>query len=703
MGRRHAPDQLLAEAVELHRSGQLGAAVRLYEKAVRKAPENASARNLLGLAYFQSGRLEEAAAAISKALSQQPNLPDGHYNLGTVLQALGRNEDAVNHYKRALGAKPDDAGALNNLGTVLKALGRREEAIDAYRRLLALRPDFPDAHINLGNVLRASERHEEAIAAYKKALSLQPFSADAHLALGMALMERDRMEDAAFHFEQVIALKPNDAAGYFHLGNALREADRNATAAEFYERALALDPDHLEAQCNLAWALDSLGRLDEALEQFERALTMTPAKVKDYVLHAGVLSHLERFDECLACADKAIEIDSANADAYVVKGGALLTVGRLDEAADCFEKAIEIAPKNVEAHNAFAGMRRFSEDDPRLTALEALARETEALTERNQMLLHVALGKAYTDRRAPERAIPHMIEAGRLKRSRMGDAEEERLARFDRIRAVFTEELIRSRQGHGDPSSLPVFIVGMPRSGTTLAEQILASHPRVFAGGEREEFNYLTEKLCEGAGDYPEAIATMPAERLHDLGSSYLRRIRALAPTAERITDKMPGNFVHVGLIHLSLPNAKIIHTRRDPLDNCMSCFSTMFAKGHAYSYDLGELGRHYRAYGQLMEHWRTVLPPGAMLEVQYEDVVEDLETYARRIVAHCGLEWDDACLAFHKTKRPVRTASVAQVRQPIYRSSVGRWRGYEHLLRPLIEALELAGVPFDRAAESDR
>jgi hypothetical protein len=237
---------------------------------------------------------------------------------------------------------------------------------------------------------------------------------------------------------------------------------------------------------------------------------------------------------------------------------------------------------------------------------------------------------------------------------------------------------------------VPLFILGMPRSGTTLVEQILASHSEVFGAGELRTFERSVGGLDgpDGApASFPEGVASLSAEQFRRLGAIYVEGVAPMA-SAQRITDKMPLNFLFIGLIHLALPNARIIHTRRDPVDTCLSCFSTLFTGEHRVAYELGELGRYYRAYERLMAHWRGVLPMGVMLEVTYEDLVADFDREARRIVAHCGLEWEDACFDFHLTRRPVRTASAAQVRQPIYKSSVGRWRPYKHLLRPLLEAL---------------
>ena len=270
---------------------------------------------------------------------------------------------------------------------------------------------------------------------------------------------------------------------------------------------------------------------------------------------------------------------------------------------------------------------------------------------------------------------------------------------FDQIEAAFTPELIAEKSGGGDPSSMPIFVIGMPRSGTTLVEQIIASHPQVHGAGELKTFNDVVLTVHGPDGKtipYPDFVPALAAGPLKQIGSRYLALVRDLVSRSDGekkdapyVTDKMPSNYYFAGLIHLALPNAKIIHTMRDPVDTCISCFSKLFAGEQNHTYDLGELGRYYKRYQQLMAHWRRVLPPGRIFDVRYEDVVADVEGEARRIIAHCGLPWDDRCLAFHETRRPIRTASATQVRQPIYKSAVGRWRVYEQQLGPLLIALD--------------
>jgi Sulfotransferase family len=362
----------------------------------------------------------------------------------------------------------------------------------------------------------------------------------------------------------------------------------------------------------------------------------------------------------------------------------LRTLGRLDEARREIEQAIALAPRKAEFYRSLAEIKHFTKDDPQLAMLEALAGDMGGLSDDERTHLHFALGKIYGDLGQHERGFAHLLKGNALKRRQIVYDEETILARFDSARALFTAEVMRERAGQGDPSTLPVFILGMPRSGTTLVEQMIASHPEVHGAGELSDFDRSVAALAGPAG----VPADIGGAELRRVGSEYVARIRALDPRAQRITDKMPANFRFAGLIHLALPNARIIHLRRDPVDTCLSCFSILFGGDQPFTYDLGELGRYYRAYQRLMEHWRAVLPPGAMLEVQYEALVADFATEARRIIAYCGLGWDEACLDFHATRRPVHTASSVQVRQPIYRSSVGRHRPSAETLRPLLDAL---------------
>jgi hypothetical protein len=307
------------------------------------------------------------------------------------------------------------------------------------------------------------------------------------------------------------------------------------------------------------------------------------------------------------------------------------------------------------------------------------------------MSLHFALGKCHDDTKDYDKAFPHFLAGCKLKRAKLTYDPANAVRQFAGVMEIFDKATIDRLRGAGDPSDVPVFVLGMPRSGTTLTEQIIASHPDVYGAGELHDLLRIAERNITGATTpvtFPDNLRALDQKTLTAWGTEYVAGLKQRAPNAKRITDKMPANFFAVGLIHLMLPNAKIIHVNRNPVDTCLSCFTRLFNRKQEHTYDLAELGQYYVHYARLMEHWRKILPAGAFLDVQYEDIVANQETQARRMVEYCGLEWNDACLDFHNTKRSIRTASVTQVRQPIYKTSVERWRHYEKFLGPLLDAL---------------
>jgi Sulfotransferase family len=384
----------------------------------------------------------------------------------------------------------------------------------------------------------------------------------------------------------------------------------------------------------------------------------------------------------------------------------LKELGKLEAAREAYLSALELDPKVTGVYVNLADSKKFVAGDPHLAAMEAIAAQTEGLSKTDRLQLDFALGKAYADVKDHRRSFEHLLRGAAGKRAMIDYDERSAFALFDDIERAFTAELIQAKSGGGDPSRMPIFVLGMPRSGTTLVEQILASHPQVHGAGELKTMNDVVLTVRGPDGNtipYPTFVPSLDGAALAAVGARYLALVRKLAPHGERspaaghspgvgrVTDKMPSNYYFAGLIHLALPNAKIIHTIRDPVDTCISCFSKLFTAEQNHTYDLAELGRYYRRYQRLMAHWHDVLPQGRILDVRYEEVVADLEGQARRIIDHCGLPWDDRCLSFHETDRPVRTASATQVRQPIYKSAIGRWRVYEEFLAPLLTELGVA------------
>jgi tetratricopeptide (TPR) repeat protein len=718
-----AAQQAYDTAVALHRLGQLRGAAQAYRTLLQAYPDHIGALHYLGVIAAQQGELDEAIRLIRRAIELDSNSAAAHNDLGVALAAHGRLEDAIAQYEQAVAIDANHIEAHNNLGVALLAAHRPEQAVAHFEGALAIRPESPEINNNLGNAFFAMGRKgetsarkaiadkphlaaafrdlstassaimliESAIRGYEKALALKPDYAEAHHNIANALRAVNRREEAIAHFHEAITLKPNFADLHNDLGNALLAWERNAEAIACFRKALNLKPAFAEASNKLGCALAMAGRNSEAVTHYQKALTIRPDFAEAHVNLGNALSDLNRIEDAVECYANALEYKPDFAEAYNRLGSAWQTLGRLPDSLKAFERAVSIAPRRANYYHHLVRAKEITPGDLHFEAMENLARDVASLADQEQMALHFALGAAYAGAAKHEQAFRHLFMGNAIRRKQIPYDEAAELMTFDRIEAAFTPEMICQKSGHGDPSDVPVFVVGMPRSGTTLVEQILASHPEIFGAGERPDLARAVKKLRLTKGTshrlFPELVPSMTPAQLRDLGTRYVASIMDSAPNVKRIVDKMPTNFKFVGLIALIFSNARIIHVRRNPIDTCWSCFEHLF-KHLEWSNDLGELGRYYRAYSRLMKHWRNALPDGTILDVQYEDLVSDFERQARRIVEYCGLEWNPRCLAFHETKRPILTTSAVQVRQPLYRSSVGRGRAYECWLGPLLEAL---------------
>lgn len=481
------------------------------------------------------------------------------------------------------------------------------------------------------------------------------------------------------------------------LANALMREGRPAEAAACYGHAIALAPDRADARYNLGVALRDLGRWAEAERQFRDALVLNPDHAEAHNNLGLTLQNQGRLDEAAACYRRAIALRPGHAKAHYNLALALQHQGRLDDAASSYRRALELKPDYARAHYNLALQGALGDGSPEAeVAFARLCAELQRLADyepADRALLLFAAGKALEQRGEFDLAFAHLEAANAIVRAGLafdiGTAER----RMASIVAAFDKPLFGRLADAGLKTERPIFLVGMARSGTTLVEQIVSAHPKVLGAGEIPNFAVVAASLRATRGAAGAAwTATLTAADCLEHGRIYLDSLPAAAGRT-RVTDKSLLNVEHLGLIHLCLPQARIIHCRRDPRDVCFSCFAERFGDGQDYAYNLAELGRYWRAYDGLMAHWRSVLPPGRLFEVDYEAVVGDLETWARRLIAHCGLEWDSACLRFHQSGREVRTASFAQVRRPIYGGSVGRWRPFARHLRPLLAAL---GPPWE-------
>lgn len=573
---------------------------------------------------FQGGNLQESEAVCREILACAPNYAKALNQIGVIAYSVGNHNAAISYIKGAIASSPAEAGFYNCLGVVLSKLEKHAESLTCYRQAVQLDPSLAQAFYNMANALKEMGKVQQAIAAFEKSIQLKPDYAKAYNNLGVLLQGIGRTPDAIDCFKRALQTAPDLAETYKNLGNAYVAQGEISKAEECFSAALQLRPGYSCAIAGQAGILEKQGRADEAYQ------LMKP------VIEGGDLTS-----------------DNAAATFARLSGSA----GKREEAEAYLRKMLEHGSFHVDARTNLL----FSLGD-----------------------LNDKLGRF-------DAAFEYYRQGNELKPYRYDRSATVR--QFDDLIANFSSGKMAAFPKAFMPETVPLFILGMPRSGTTLVEQILASHPLVFGAGELETMKQLVEKLpatTNSSGPYPFCLDALRQENLQALADEFMRQVLALSAGAQvaRITDKMPHNFQHIGLIRLLFPESPIIHCVRDPMDTCLSIYFHDFAGRHPYAYDLESLGHYYRQYQRLMAHWREVLQV-PMFEVRYEEMVADQERVSRALVDFCGLGWDERCLRFHKTERLVNTASYQQVRKPIYKSSAGRWRNYERYLRPLQEALE--------------
>jgi len=555
--------------------------------------------------------------------------------------------------------------------------------------VLALDPKQPDAlHMGAAIALQLG-RPEKAIERLKRLTILQPKNTAALSDFGLALQQAGRLAEAETALSAALRQRPDFPEAWNNFGNVLAGLGRDSEAADSYGRALALRADFPEARNNLALTQVRLGLPAEALANARKALALRPNMPEALQTEAGALDALGRPEEAIAVCREVILRRPKLASAYYDLGSIELHYGRLDDAAQNFRRALALDPRHGEWHRMLSGIVRHKARDADIEAMQGLYAHS-ATPDSDRMHLAFGLGKALGDIGAHGEAFPYFLEGNRLKRARYSYASAESDRLFADIKAAFTPERLARHAGSGTSDATPIFVLGMPRSGTSLVEQVIASHPDVRGGGEFTLLNRLVGSLGDGKGPFRfgNLLDRVTDAQLTGLGADYVAQIRALSADARFITDKTPGNFLLIGMIKLMLPNAKIIHCRRDPVDTSLSIFATYFgAEGLRYAYDLAEIGHYYSLYADLMAHWHAVLP-GFVHEVSYEALVADFDTQAPALIAACGLDWREECRQFFNTARSVQTASSAQVRQPIYKSSVGLAERYGDGIKPLLAAL---------------
>jgi len=667
------------------------------------------------LAAYQANDLAKARKLLRPVLKAMPDNLDVVHLMGVVATGLGDFEPAERLLRDAVKLAPNNAAVWNNLGEALRHQGRHEDALTAYRTAAQVQPDFVGAYNNQAVALLALERSDEALTAAELALSKAPTMVMAMLNRGQALEDLDRGGEADAVYRDALKLQPNNPQTLARLASRAAEQKDYPRAAKLFRDALSKAPNDRETLLNYGALLQELLRLEAAATLYQDMLRTF--RGDSVVLHrlGKTLQSMDDVPGALRYLDEALQTSSADdavarAEILTTKGTTLLADGRTDEAKAAYVAALEHHPGAVQT------LRLLSSNHKAASADDALLQRTEALieggdhSESQAKHLYYAAGKWREDLGDLDVAASHIFAANRCNDLEHDYTVAQFAQRIDRLIAAFSPSFAQSLpllDAEPDGNATPIFIVGMPRSGSTLTEQILASHSAVHAFGEQNHLTHTISDTERRLGlDFPtgwlEAIATedFGPDQARTINDDYRRRLQTrasaslpLPPGTRAVTDKLLDNFIHLGAIRMIFPTARIINCTRDPLENALSMFKLLL-HGHEYATNVDNLAGHIAQYQRLMEHWHTVFP-GWILPVSYEALVADPEPMTRTTLAHCGLPWDDACLEPHKTKRVVRTLSISQVREPIYQSSMKLSDRYGAALDPLRAALTKAGVAF--------
>ncbi|MEZ5758476.1 MAG: tetratricopeptide repeat protein [Emcibacteraceae bacterium] len=647
--------QTLNMAVQHHCAGRLQEADRLYKHILKFEPNHSETLYLLGTIGLQTGNFQKAIDLISKAIIINPNIAEYYSNRGLAQQELRQFEDAIASYDNAIRLKPDYAEAYSNLGTVLKEIGQLEEAVASYNKAISINPDYAEAYFNRGIVFKELGKLEEAVECYEKAIAVNPNIAEFYSNRGIALLELKRPDEAVASYDKSININPNFAEAYFNRGVALKELGRLDAASASYDNAIKIRPDYAQAHNNLGNIIKEIGNFNEAINNYRKAISLQPGFI----------------------------------DAQINLSMSLAEQGNIKEAEIALRKVLALSPEHAEVYLILAKLKNFTNPDEDIKSMKRIFARRD-ISDQDRIYLGFALGKAYEDLKKYDASFKMYNIANSLERKNKKYSIEKDKENFNHVKQTFKHSFIKSFNGGGFNDECPIFILGMPRSGTSLVEQILDCHSEVHGGGELDLFYNLAMSSFYGNSDLTKTIRKkdIKAQDIRKIGERYCEMLHKIAPGSRFITDKLPFNFLHIGLIRLALPKAKIIHCKRSPEDCSLSLFKTFFpSEIMGFSYDLNDLGKYHNLYQELMDHWHKVIP-GHIFDVNYEDLIEDQEATSRRLLEFCGLGWDDACLDFHNSKRPVKTASVVQVRQPINNLSVQKWKNFETHLKPLLENL---------------
>jgi tetratricopeptide (TPR) repeat protein len=645
------------------------------------------------LSQGQSGMAREQAEAI---LQHYPDEVNSMLVVAVALRDQGDNEKALIRLHALLKRAPDFALAQQELGFAFAEAGKLTEAITVLKRAVAIEPKLPASWKLMGELFLVNEDEKSSAEAINQ--SLLASSVEPDVIRTAELFKAGKIAQAERLVRRFLTQNPTNVNAIRLLADIGIKIGMLEDAEKLLVRCLELAPEFHVARLNYAHVLNKKEKLAPALAQVDHLLKAQPKKEYAYLLlRASILVKIGNFEQARQCYEYLLSNFEPRAGIALSYAHTLKTIGQQQEAIDAYRQTIELKPSFGDAYWSLANLKTFRFEDSDLDAMRAEIVKPDC-TREDHFHLCFALGKALEDRKQFDESFEYYLRGNDIK---------EKLEQYDadftadnarRIQAVCTRDFLSASSASGCQAPDPIFIVGLPRAGSTLLEQILASHSLV--DGTKELVDIInivrrlgSRKMKTDVSLYPELLTDLSAAQLAELGQEYIDRTRIQRADAPFFIDKMPNNFFHIGFINLILPNAKIIDARRHPMAACFSCFTQLFAKGQHFTYGLSNIGHYYRTYVDIMDHWDRVLP-GKVLRVQYEEMVSDTENQVRRMLEHCGLEFEESCLQFHKTERAVRTASSEQVRQPIYSGALEHWRNFEPHLDELKEAL---GPVLDR------
>ena len=648
-------------AVSLLESGNYELAEKQLAEILQNYPNDPNALRLSGVSSIEQGKPEIALIPLRKAIKVAPDFAQAHEDLGTAWFLLSELKKSEVCLKAALKLDPSKFSAWKSLGDLLSDRGKDKEANKAYEQALSTNSNYKDLTKAMTLVRKGQTGEAEKI--YKQILKEDPNNVDALRLLGLLAVKGGSLDQGIMILKKCTEIAPDYALAWENLANMYRQKE-------------------------------GFENLDKSIYCFKKATKFRPNWAEGWAGLGTVLTRSSLHNEGINAYQKSITLKEEQPRVHLSLGHVYKTTGEQEQSVASYHKAIKHYEMFGEAYWSLANLKTYNFSNKEINSME-LQITKEDLPEREKVHFLFALGKAYEDLKDYKRSINFYNEGNDLNRGRSSYDPKAVEAISKRIKKFFNKKFIKDKSDSGDLSPDPIFIVGLPRSGSTLIEQILSSHSKVEGTMELPNMLNMARRLGSGTKDqtsYPEILSKLSTSEIESLGKQYISETKMIRSEFPFFIDKMPNNFSHIGLINLILPNAKIIDARRDPLDTCFSCYKQLFARGQMFTYDFNELARYYVNYIKLMDHWDEVLP-GKVYRVFYENIVENQEDETKNLLEFCNLPFEENCLRFYETKRAVKTASSEQVRQPIYRKSIHHWKNYEPFLKELKKGL----TPLDK------